>query len=99
VLALALLGRLLGRVWNESYGSVDIMDSFCLIVLCVCLLIKADSWLPRNFYDVHVCWACWLRSVVEDKLCCRVWCDFTRNCEFLWAAQSWIHILRLYLHL
>jgi hypothetical protein len=24
------------------------MDSFCLIVLCVCLLIKADSWLPRN---------------------------------------------------
>lgn len=47
VLALAL-GRLLGRVWNESYGSDDIMDSFCLIVLCVCLLIKADSWLPRN---------------------------------------------------
>jgi hypothetical protein len=32
VLALALLGRLLGRVRNESYGSDDIMDSFCLIV-------------------------------------------------------------------
>jgi hypothetical protein len=44
---------------------------------------KSRLMIAKELYDVHVCWACWLRSGVEDKLCCRVWCDFTCGSEFL----------------